>query len=68
MTERFAIFGHPVAHSLSPVLHAANFASLGIEKPPRGESESEPIFGPSAKHERLNCCEKKRRKKVFSHR
>ena len=31
MTERFAIFGHPVAHSLSPVLHAANFASLGID-------------------------------------
>ncbi len=31
MTKRFTIFGHPVAHSLSPVLHAANFAALGMD-------------------------------------
>lgn len=28
---RFAVIGHPVAHSLSPIMHAANFASLGLE-------------------------------------
>lgn len=28
---RFAVIGHPVAHSLSPLMHAANFASLGLE-------------------------------------
>lgn len=28
---RFALLGHPVAHSLSPVMHAASFQSLGIE-------------------------------------
>ena len=25
--QRFAVIGHPVAHSLSPVMHAANFAA-----------------------------------------
>lgn len=29
--EKFAILGHPVAHSLSPVMHAANFKSLGYD-------------------------------------
>lgn len=28
---RFALFGHPVGHSLSPVMHAASFRSLGLE-------------------------------------
>lgn len=28
---RFAVIGHPVAHSLSPRIHAANFRALGIE-------------------------------------
>jgi shikimate dehydrogenase len=27
---RFAVLGHPVAHSRSPRMHAANFAALGI--------------------------------------
>ncbi|MCU0453650.1 MAG: shikimate dehydrogenase [Bacteroidetes bacterium] len=31
MTFRFAIIGDPIAHSLSPVLHAAAFAALGID-------------------------------------
>lgn len=32
MTEGrvFALFGHPVSHSLSPVLHAAAYAALGL--------------------------------------
>jgi shikimate dehydrogenase len=29
-TYRFGLFGHPVKHSLSPVMHAASFRSLGI--------------------------------------
>lgn len=28
---RFAVIGHPVAHSLSPRIHAANFRALGID-------------------------------------
>ena len=28
---RFGLLGHPVAHSLSPVMHAASFRALGIE-------------------------------------
>ena len=30
MTARFAVFGHPVAHSLSPRIHAAFGSQLGI--------------------------------------
>ncbi len=30
-TLRFAVIGHPVAHSLSPTMHAANFAALGLD-------------------------------------
>lgn len=29
--KKFAVLGHPVAHSLSPVMHAANFAAIGFE-------------------------------------
>ncbi len=28
---RFALFGHPVKHSLSPVMHAASFQSIGLD-------------------------------------
>ena len=28
---RFAVIGHPVAHSLSPRIHAANFRALGLD-------------------------------------
>ncbi len=35
-------------------------ASLGILRSPRGETATVPTFGPSGRHERLNCCEKKR--------
>lgn len=28
--KKFAVIGHPVSHSLSPVMHEANFRSLGI--------------------------------------
>ena len=42
-------------------------ASLGIRQSPRGERLMEPTFGPSGRQLRLNCCWKKRRKKVWSH-
>ena len=29
-TYRFGLFGHPVKHSLSPVMHAASFQALGL--------------------------------------
>lgn len=29
--NRFAVIGHPVAHSLSPKMHSANFAALGYD-------------------------------------
>ena len=41
--------------------HSAALASLGIRQSPRGDSATEPTFGPSGIAERLNCCEKKRR-------
>lgn len=28
---RFGLFGHPVAHSLSPVMHGASFRALGLD-------------------------------------
>ena len=34
-TLKFAVIGHPVAHSLSPKMHAANFAALGPLSLPR---------------------------------
>ena len=36
-----------------------------MRQSPRGESATEPTFGPSGIAERLNCCEKKREKKVY---
>lgn len=33
-------------------------ASLGIRRSPLGETATDPTFGPSGRHERLNCCEK----------
>ena len=47
--------------------HSALTASDGIRQSPRGDSETVPTFGPSGRHERLNCCVKKRRTKVTSH-
>ena len=29
--KKFAVLGHPVAHSLSPTMHTANFASIGFD-------------------------------------
>lgn len=29
--KKFAVLGHPVAHSLSPVIHAANFRAVGFD-------------------------------------
>lgn len=31
MTRHFAVLGHPVAHSLSPTIHAANFKAVGFD-------------------------------------
>ena len=31
MSRRFALIGHPVAHSLSPVIHRAAYAELGVD-------------------------------------
>ncbi|HEV8549014.1 MAG TPA: hypothetical protein VGQ57_08300, partial [Polyangiaceae bacterium] len=31
MSERFVLFGHPVAHSLSPVIHGAAYRELGLD-------------------------------------
>ncbi|MBX7196564.1 MAG: shikimate dehydrogenase [Sandaracinaceae bacterium] len=31
MTRRFVVIGHPIAHSLSPVMHGAAIAALGLD-------------------------------------
>ena len=31
MTRRAAVLGHPISHSLSPVLHRAAYAALGLD-------------------------------------
>ena len=46
--------------------HNVPMASDGICQSPLGLSEQLPTFGPSGRHERLNCCWKKRRQKVCS--
>ena len=46
---------------------AVEQASLGMRQSPRGLSEQLPTLGPSGRQLRLNCWEKKRRKKVVSH-
>ena len=46
--------------------HRLPDASDGIRQSPLGLSVTEPTFGPSGMHERLNCCWKKRRQKVLS--
>ena len=57
----------PAQSSSSSRSHSAAEASEGMRQSPRGESETEPTFGPSGIAERLNCCAKKRRKKTRSH-
>ena len=44
--------------------HSATEASDDILRSPRGESDTVTTFGPSGIAERLNCCEKKRRRKT----
>jgi len=44
----------------------ASEASEGIRQSPRGESAIVPTFGPSGMQLRLNCCWKKRRRKIFN--
>lgn len=29
--QKFAVFGHPIAHSFSPVMHQASFAAIGFD-------------------------------------
>ena len=42
------------------LMKSATVASEGILQSPRGESDTEPTFGPSGKQERLNCWLKNR--------
>ena len=39
----------------SSVCHSTIFASLGIRQSPRGDTATEPTFGPSGRQFRLNC-------------
>ena len=27
---KFAVIGHPISHSLSPIMHSANFSNLSL--------------------------------------
>mgnify|MGYP001081493158 CR=1 FL=1 len=49
-----------LTRSSSSASHSVRHASDGIRQSPRGDSVTEPTFTPSGRHERLNCCEKKR--------
>jgi shikimate dehydrogenase len=31
ITEQYAVLGHPIGHSLSPIMHMASFKSLGLD-------------------------------------
>ena len=42
--------------------------SLGIRQSPRGDSATEPTFGPSGITDRLNCCVANRFKNTANHR
>lgn len=46
-------------------IHSAEAASLGIRQSPRGDNDN-PTFGPSGRHERLNCWLKNLRQNVVS--
>ena len=46
--------------------HRLHEASDGIRQSPLGLRLTLPTFGPSGRHERLNCWAKKRRKNVFN--
>ena len=54
---RLPVYSRPSSSSC----HNAATASLGIRQSPRGDRATEPTLGPSARQERLNCWEKKRR-------
>ena len=54
---------YSLSHSSSHILAVA---SLGIRQSPRGLRLTLPTFGPSGRHERLNCWAKKRRRKTLS--
>ena len=45
----------------SSAIHKALQASLGMRQSPRGDSVTDPTFGPSGRQLRLNCWAKKRR-------
>lgn len=48
------------------MFHNVLTASEGIRQSPRGDSDTDPTFGPSGMQERLNCCWKNLRMNVFS--
>ena len=48
-------------------IHRFELASVGILKSPRGDTATDPTFGPSGRQVRLKCCAKKRHVKVLSH-
>ena len=54
---------YSLSHSSSHILAVA---SLGIRQSPRGLRLTLPTFGPSGRHERLNCWAKKRRRNTLS--
>src|SRR6476620_9636090 len=58
-----------LAHSSPPTAssHTRAAASDGIRQSPRGDTLTEPTFGPSGRHDRLNWLAKNRRRNTFSH-
>ena len=55
------IIAETVWRAATSASQSAGLASLGIRQSPRGDSATEPTFGPSGMAERLNCWLKKRR-------